>query len=149
MRGLPCSDFMDHWRTTILLPMFAIAVFGGLWFTASILESSLDMFSDPDLGTAGFRGDTFSWQGGEVGVCDYSSFPGNYKNSVEWHGPNDEFKVLVWVGDTIPEIAILPSGWVEIRYRTYDSANDEFESVIVKVKDLDSAAVSTTQGESR
>ena len=81
-----------------------------------------------------------------VGACDYSTYPGNYNNSVEWRGPNNEFKVLAQVGDIIPEITILASGWLEIRYRKYDPTNyDKYELVIITVKDLDAAPVSTSQ----
>jgi len=82
-----------------------------------------------DRGTMGFYGEAVRWNGGEVGLCDHSTFPGSYWWKVEWHGRDGQRKVLLEIGnDNTPSLeAGTPDGPLEVWYHRQDPESMRYD----------------------
>ncbi len=128
-------------RSIIPVVFLAFAV-GGSCLVMPVVYTVLSVLSPnrkPESAWCSDEGAVW-WHHGVVAWCDYSRYPGNYDNAVEWRDPDGDVKVLVEVGNTIPELAILPSGSLEVRYRAYPPrglGKDEWVTVTLRDPDAD------------
>ena len=95
------------------LGLAGVLVLTGGW---TFFSSPFNWFPPREQGTVGFSGETARWNNGEVGLCDYSTYPGGYDWQIEWAGEGGR-KVLLRVGDDDnPSITIAASGELQVRY---------------------------------
>jgi hypothetical protein len=88
---------------TRLAMVTALLVLGcfATWIIGAMLEPALDPF--PDRVEPGLHKQVSDWKEGQVGYCDYSSYPGTSNWKLEWHGASKERRILVEVGDETPQ----------------------------------------------
>lgn len=80
-----------------------------MWTISAMLEPTLDWF--PDRVEPRLHQQVSTWKEGQVGYCDYSSYPGTSNWKLEWHGASKERRILVEVGDeTPPQYKLLADG---------------------------------------
>lgn len=86
-------------------------ILGFLVLMAAIVGmiGSQSMF--PDRTNPSLHVSVTSWQGGQVGFCDYSTFPGTYNWKLEWHSHEGKRQTLMVLGDiSTPSCKVMPDG---------------------------------------
>ena len=116
----------------IILLLGTVPIALTLVFHFLLLEEALDWFPRRPPGEGVRFGKTLNWRNGTIGIYDYCTYPGSYDNQVEWHGSDGHWKVLLEVGDSIPDLQLLPNDQLRVKYYSSNSG-----AVTVVLRSLD------------
>lgn len=74
-------------------------------------------------------GESVQWERGTVAVFDYCAFPGAFDCQVEWVNAEGDRKVLLQVGDSVPNLSVLPNGNLAATYARRGHTGPWFRAV--------------------